>query len=79
VLVADFSHIGLMWTMANHHGEIPRRLVSIRRLIVLDRRRPPDGRALDDSASVPSQPAGPFLALRVLAEPAAEKALAEIV
>jgi class 3 adenylate cyclase len=38
VLVPSFSHIELMWSMANHQGEIPRRLASFARLIVFDRR-----------------------------------------
>src|SRR5439155_25969053 len=38
VLVPAFSHVELAWTMANHHGEIPRRLASFARLIVFDRR-----------------------------------------
>jgi len=32
------SHVELAWEMANHHGEIPRRLSSFARLIVFDRR-----------------------------------------
>jgi class 3 adenylate cyclase len=32
------SHVELAWGMANHHGEIPRRLSSFARLIVFDRR-----------------------------------------
>jgi class 3 adenylate cyclase len=38
VLVPSVSHVELAWTMANHHGEIPRRLASFARLIVFDRR-----------------------------------------
>ncbi len=38
VLVPAFSHVELAWTMANHHGEIPRRLASFARLIVFDKR-----------------------------------------
>jgi pimeloyl-ACP methyl ester carboxylesterase len=38
VLVPTTSHVELAWTMANHQGEIPRRLASFARLIVLDQR-----------------------------------------
>ena len=38
VLVPSISHLELMWSMANHQGEIPRRLASFARLIVFDRR-----------------------------------------
>jgi pimeloyl-ACP methyl ester carboxylesterase len=38
VFVPSISHIELAWTMANHQGEIPRRLASFSRLIVFDRR-----------------------------------------
>ncbi len=38
VLVPSISHVELAWAMSNHHGEIPRRLASFARLIVLDRR-----------------------------------------
>src|SRR5207248_6942870 len=38
VLVPAISHVELAWAMANHQGEIPRRLASFARLIVLDRR-----------------------------------------
>jgi pimeloyl-ACP methyl ester carboxylesterase len=38
VLVQNFSHVELMWSMANHQGEIPRRLSSFARLIAFDRR-----------------------------------------
>jgi pimeloyl-ACP methyl ester carboxylesterase len=38
VLVQSFSHVELMWSMSNHHGEIPRRLATFARLIVFDRR-----------------------------------------
>jgi pimeloyl-ACP methyl ester carboxylesterase len=38
VFVPSFSHVELCWTMANHHGEIPRRLSSFGRLIVFDKR-----------------------------------------
>ena len=38
VLVPDVSHVELAWSMADHHGEIPRRLASFARLIVFDKR-----------------------------------------
>jgi class 3 adenylate cyclase len=38
VLVPDISHVELAWSMADHHGEIPRRLASFARLIVFDKR-----------------------------------------
>jgi class 3 adenylate cyclase len=38
VLVPGVSHVELAWGMANHHGEIRRRLSSFARLIVFDRR-----------------------------------------
>jgi class 3 adenylate cyclase len=38
VLVPSMSHVELAWTMADHEGEIPRRLASFARLIVFDRR-----------------------------------------
>src|SRR5712692_5349036 len=38
VLVPSMSHVELAWAMANHQGEIPRRLASFARLIVFDRR-----------------------------------------
>src|SRR5262249_22676859 len=38
VFATLFSHVELGWSMANHHGEIPRRLASFARLIQFDRR-----------------------------------------
>src|SRR5262249_6106050 len=38
VLVPSWSHVERAWTMPNHHGQIPRRLVSFARLIVFDKR-----------------------------------------
>jgi len=47
VLVPSVSHVELAWTMANHQGEIPRRLASFARLIVFDRR----GMGMSDRAA----------------------------
>jgi class 3 adenylate cyclase/pimeloyl-ACP methyl ester carboxylesterase len=38
VLVPSLSHVELAWTMPDLHGDLPRRLASFARLVVLDRR-----------------------------------------